>query len=291
MIKENDRVKIIGSQYYGLNRFGVFITKDDFTLTNVYSSEVSVSEDGVLYIFEDESNPNIIIYTPASSVKVDYSNIYNKPEAPFEGLNAVAFGTSLTYRAQTAYGYLQFLPALSGMTIENQGVGSSTILGDGGNTDMLAKIKAYSSYSDKNVCMIEGFVNDWYLSKTLGEWNDTGETTVCGCVRSAFNYILSQNADITLFLILDPYGRNYNNVDCSSTAQNASNLTQYEYYEKIAKVAESLGIPVIKEYAESQISENTPQYLSDNIHPNALGAKQSANFIWSRMKTFIPNAN
>ena len=223
-----------------------------------------------------------------SSYKI-VSNAKEKKETQYDGMEGVAFGTSLTYRALTANGYLQYLPNLSGITFDNQGIGSSTILGDGGNLDMLSAIKSYSSYSGKDVCLLEGFVNDWYQNKTLGTWKDTGETTVCGCVRSALNYMLSQNADMTVFLILDPYGRNYNSVDCSSTAQNSSNITQKEFYDEIAKVAESLGIPVVKEYAESQISENTPQYLTDNIHPSALGAEQSANCIWTKMKQFMPN--
>ena len=70
---------------------------------------------------------------------------------------------------------------------------------------------------------------------------------------------------------------------------NEDNLTQYEYYEELVKVAESLGIPVIKQYAESQISENTPQFLADYIHLNELGAKQSANFIYSKMKKYFQN--
>ena len=101
--------------------------------------------------------------------------------------------------------------------------------------------------------------------------------------------MLSQNANMTVFLILDHMGRDYNSVNCSSTATR-NGLTQFEYYSEIEKVANSMGIPVIREYAESQICENTPQYLYDNIHCNALGAKQSANFIWSRMKTYFPNA-
>ena len=137
--------------------------------------------------------------------------------------------------------------------------------------------------------MLEGFVNDWYNGKTLGTYTDTAETTVCGCVRSALNHMLSQNANLTIFLILDPYGRNYGNVDCSSSSVRYGK-TQYEYYSEISKVAESLGIPVIKEYSESQMSENTPQYYIDNIHPNALGARQTANLIWSRMRWSMPNA-
>jgi hypothetical protein len=66
-------------------------------------------------------------------------------------------------------------------------------------------------------------------------------------------------------------------------------VTQKEYYDEIAKVGESLGIPVIKQYAISQISENTPQYIADNIHPTQLGAKQSAYAIWSQMRQYFPN--
>ena len=207
-----------------------------------------------------------------------------KVESNFYGLTGVAFGTSLTYRSQSTGGFLNYLPQLSGITFDNQGVSSSYILGS-----MLTAIKNYTGYSGKRVALLEGFVNDWGNNKTLGTWKDMGETTVCGCVRSAINYMLSQNANLTVFLILDPYGRSYGGSNCSSTAENGSNLTQFEYYEEIAKVAESLGIPVIKMYAESQISENTPQYVLDNIHPNELGAKQSAYLIWSKMKQYYPN--
>ena len=277
---------------------------------STYVDEYTIEADSVVMMSDAEKWNIINLDTQVSSLDTQVSSLdtqVSSLDTQVSGLSAqvdsietslngydqktaVAFGTSLTYRAQTTGGYLQYLPGLSGMTFDNQGIGSATILGDGGNLDILARIKAYSGYSEKNVCLLEGFVNDWYQNKTLGTWKDTAETTVCGCVRSALNYILSQNANLTVFLILDPYGRNYNNVNCSSSAVNGSGLTQFEYYEEIAKVAESLGIPVIKEYAESQISENTPQYFLDNIHPNAIGAQQSANYIWSKMKNYKPNA-
>lgn len=209
----------------------------------------------------------------------------------YDGLNGVAFGTSLTYRAQTTGGYLQYLPALSGIQFDNQGIGGATILQYESLGNILAAIKSYTSYANKDICIIEGFVNDWVQNHDkLGEWTDNDETTVCGCVRSAITYILTQNPDITLFLVLDHYGKyseGYGN--CSSTVKNQSDITQYEYYEEIAKVAESLGIHVVKEYAESGISELTPQYILDNIHPTALGAEQSANIIWRAISQWIPN--
>ena len=205
----------------------------------------------------------------------------------FNGLSGVAFGTSLTYRSQSTGGYLNYLPNLSKISFDNQGIGNATILATAQypNLDILANIKSYSNYSAKDVCILEGFVNDFFQNHDkLGVYTDSGETTVCGCVRSAINHILTENPNITLFLVLDHYGTGVN----SSTAKNASNQTQYQFYEEIAKVAESMGVPVIKEYAVSGMNETTAQYFIDNIHPTLLGAKQSAYTIWSKMNEFYP---
>lgn len=260
---------------------------DKYTLeTNATTQDFTAPSDGFLQTFWYSDDNNTVIVYPKNSIDVDWSQLINIPDtaSAFNGLSAVAFGTSLTYRALTTYGYLQYLPDLCGMSFDNQGIGSSTILGN-----MLTAIKNYTGYAGKRVAILEGFVNDWYTNKDLGTYEDTGETTVCGCVRSAINYMLSQNANLTIFLVLDPYGRNYGGVNCATTATNGAGLTQKEYYDEIAKVAESLGIPVIKEYVISQISENTPQYIVDNIHPTALGAKQSAYVIWSQMRQHFPN--
>ena len=270
---------------------------NDGAMTNIGTIIASpfiytANADGVLAVYYLAAEDGDAVYKPKNQIKIEAKNIVGLSDGTqFNGLSGVAFGTSLTYRKVSGNGYLTFLEPLSGITFDNQGIGSSTILGNGGSLDMLAAIKAYTSYSDKSVCVLEGFVNDWYQNNALGEWQDTEETTVCGCVRSALNYILSQNANITMFLILDHYGRNYNTLDCSTSAKNGSGLTQYEYYSEIAKIANSLGIPVIKEYEVSQISENTPQYLADNIHCNVLGARQSGTAIWNCMKLYPMNAS
>ena len=211
-------------------------------------------------------------------------------ENEYYGLYGVAFGTSLTYRSQSTGGYLQFLPTFSGITFDNQGVGSSMIYYSSGDQNMLEKIKAYDSYSGKKVVVVEGFVNDWYNNRHLGDYTDTEENSVCGCVRSALNYIRSQSAIATIYLILDHYGRNYNGVNMGSLAKNTENKTQYEFYEEIAKVAESMGVRVIKLYAVSEIIEYTQQYYLDYIHLNdGLGAKQEAQVIWNAMRQYSPN--
>lgn len=257
-------------------------------------AEYTVTLSGIASIFCREGTRYLI--KPANSSKIYYQDVVglaiDTQYAQFSGMQGVCFGTSLTYRASTTSGFLTHLAEMSGMTLDNRGIGSATILhrDDYPNLDILAAVKNYTNYSSKQVCTLEGFVNDWgYNADKLGTWKDTTETTVCGCVRSALNYIKSQNPDILIFLILDHYGRNYGGVDSSSTATNSQGLTQYEFWEEISKVAESLSVPVIKEYALSGICETAPQYLLDNIHCNELGSIQSANCIWSVMRQFFPN--
>lgn len=282
-LKANDKL-LIGKSITGVPVKGRSLLADG-TYASISNAEYTASADCIVCIFDNTSVLGKFTVLPSNSIKIASNDIIGDISgSAFSGLDGVAFGTSLTYRAISSYGYLTKLSDLSGITFDNQGIGSSYILGD-----MLTAIKNYSGYSDKRVCLLEGFVNDWHGNKALGTYTDTDETTVCGCVRSAINYMLSQNANMTVFLILDHYGRNNSGIDCSTSATNGAGKTQFEYYEEIAKVAESMGIPVIKEYAVSQISENTPQYLADNIHLNALGAVQSAYAIWSQIKQYYPN--
>ena len=196
----------------------------------------------------------------------------------------------MTYRSQTSGGYLQYLPSLSGIEFDNQGIGSSFIYYSSGDQNMLEAIKAYDDYSDKDVVIVEGFVNDWYWARTLGTWKDNTETSVCGCVRSALNYIRTQNANATVFLVLDHYGREVTGVDMSASAVNSAGLMQFEFYEEVAKVAESTGVKVIKLYEVSGINEYAPQYFIDEIHlNNTIGAELEANAIWSEMRRYYPN--
>ena len=183
---------------------------------------------------------------------------------------------------------MKYLPLYSGMIMDNQGVNSGMILENASYPDacILDKIEAYTGYSDKDVCILEGFVNDWLTNAGfLGTWKDTGTDTVCGCVRNAIEYIFSQKEDITLFVIIDHYGK----TTCSTLSENSANKTQYEFYNEIIKLCNSMGVHVIKQNEESEINENTPSYLYDNIHLTDLGAKQSAQTIWSCMKKYNLN--
>lgn len=276
----------------GISYYGSYISSDNTIRQRINSIPFTVPKDGIVCIFELPDTLQTARYIPVNRFQLYASDIIGgENENSYYGLNGVAFGTSLTYRSQSTGGYLNYLPTLSSMSWDNQGVGSGTIKKVGASNGLiLDAIKNYTGYANKRVALIEGFVNDWgYNPDTLGNYTDTSEATVCGCVRVAINHILAQNPNITVFLVLDHYGRNYNGTDNSSSSKNSSNLTQYQYWNEIAKVAESLGVPVIPLYKISGISENTPQYLMDNIHPTTLGAMQTAYAIWECMKQYFPN--
>lgn len=247
------------------------------TPTFTYTTE----HDCIIFVFVNLTEPFDTLIKTQESISVFSENVIGL-ENEYENKTCVAFGTSLTYRD---IGYRLNLESISGMNIINEGISSGTII-----DNILPAIKNYDGYANTRICLLEGFVNDWYTSKPLGNWNDISETTVCGCVRSAINYILTQNNNIKIFLILDHYGKSYSGSDCSTTAK-INNITQFEYYNEIAKVAQSLGVKVIPEYELSGISELMPQYLADNIHLNALGGIQSANTIWNVIKNTPLNAS
>jgi len=279
---QTDYIRVMLNQYYytpTTNVFVLWFDKDKALLGNSNFTNGKVFNTSATYA------KFIFLTANINDFYVKCDNIYkiSSDVSKYTNMTGVAFGTSLTYRSQSTGGYLNYLPNLTGMVWDNQGIGNATILvtSDFPTLDILAQVKSYTGYSSKDVCILEGFVNDFFRNHDkLGEYTDTAETTVCGCVRSALNYILGQNPDITVFLVLDHYGTGVN----ASTAKNSSNMTQYEYYSKIAKVAESMGVPVIEGYKVSGMNEYTPDYFIDNIHPTATGAEQFANTIFAKME-------
>ena len=166
-----------------LNFKGGYLAFDGSSRVKITDGSFTCPKDGIVCIFYDASLASGTRYIPARRLnlhKTDIDDLDIVSNNPYDGMNAVAFGTSLTYRSQTTGGYLQYLPTLSGMTFDNQGIGSSKIKGN-----LLTAIKNYENWANKNVCILEGFVNDFYYEgNALGTWKDNTEATVCGCVRN-----------------------------------------------------------------------------------------------------------
>lgn len=239
----------------------------------------SVQEDLYRTVYIDDSK--------FTKIDLRLDNLESHLISAYRGLSCVAFGTSLTYRDT---GYRPYLAEMLGMTIDNQGAGSSYWQWwQQNSSNILYNVQNYNNYADKDVCIIEGCVNDWGNSRVLGTYNDTSTDTVCGCLYNMISYIYTQKPSIQIIVILDHFGRDYGGSgNCSSSAKNNNNQTQYDYYEEIAKTCEFYGISCIKEYALSSIGIFGQQYLADQIHLNDLGAKQSANTIASAMANIKP---
>ena len=267
-------------------------TDSNDTLINNYNTvginSVNIPKDAkyiYLSFFGDTYNSEYTIKATSYVTSTEFESLGLKNN--YKGLTAVAFGTSLTYRAQTTGGYLQYLPEISGMTIDNQGVGSSKIYGNA-ETSILNKVLNYSNYEDKDVVIIEGFVNDWYNNSPLGDIYDTDESTVCGCLYKAIKHILTLKDSMSVVVVLDHFGINNGGVDMSpSLTKNVGK--QFDYYEKLADVCALYGIPCIKEYKSGRFNQMTSRYYLDYIHLNPIGAKQSANVIWSELKNIDPS--
>lgn len=261
-----------------------YLSRTERPTTSGYLAPSGANYGRFIFAIADLSSFYIKEYGTEYPKVINGADVYN--ETQYQYKVGVAFGTSLTERGKPGFsgGYTRYLQAIGNMGIENQGNSSGTILADGTHPDILNTIKTYGNYADKDFVLIEGFTNDWYYNgASLGNYLDDTETTVCGCVRSALTHIMGNAPNATVIFILDNYGRNFDGVDGSSTAVR-NGLTQYQFYETLSKVAESLSVPVIKLYAISGVNEYTPDYLLDNIHPTLKGAEQVANSIWSVMK-------
>lgn len=208
----------------------------------------------------------------------------------FDHKKCVIFGTSITYRGLTAGGasYVGAFNAMSKMIIDNQGLGTGMLYPAGGRPDIYNAIINYQSYSDKDVCIIEGFPNDFGYQSAVGNITDEVTTSICGRLRLAIKHILTQKPTIRVFIVLDHYGRNYGGVDSSSTAV-INGRTQYEFYSILEECANSIGIPVIPIYKIGGISEATPDYLADNIHLSASGGIKFATAMWNAMCALAEN--
>lgn len=257
---------------------------DNITYTNMRIVAPDNAAFVAFNLFGRNAQGNVVIgETIFQRYDAEINDIYNNIQ-PYSGKNCVAFGTSLTYRDS---GYRPYLAKLLNMTIDNQGVGSAFWRTWGDDpSNILYNVQQYNGYADKNVCIIEGCVNDWIAGRTLGTYTDTGTDTVCGCLYNMITHVYSQNPNIQIVVILDHYGRLFNGNDTSSAAVNSAGKTQRDYYDECAKVCEFYGIACVKEYAISSIGIFGTQYLYDNIHLNDLGGQQSAMVIAKAMAQY-----
>ena len=245
--------------------------------------------------------------------KMPYSSIYydSYPEEFLKQTNHwknkkwIAFGTSITdttyvnkETGEVTGKYVPYLVNMSEMTVENYGIAGGTLGRNGvwgGSGNILDKI-LNTDVSNADLITIEGFVNDFAAGITIGNINDTENTTFYGSLYQAVNYC-QKNSKAVVVLIGDTTGRKYTftgsvnhgvTVDYTYNSYK-DNLGTYQssYNEAMKKFAEHCGCFFI-DGVKSEINCNHPEYLIDHLHHTELGGKQFAKTIWSELKNIYP---
>lgn len=251
-------------------------------------------------------------YFNLAEMQNEIDTIKESVENVWEGKKWVAFGTSITDNySQNSYitqgdhagehtgkyvPYLLDMSKLSESLFVNRGIAGGSI-----NGHILYYIRYYTGdEADADLITIEGAVNDFARSIPLGNVGDTvpytdsllpdstAEGTFAGACYQAFTTALSNAPNAVVVLFTETTGKDHTGYgNYSQTRKNDLDLTQWDYIDMTIKVAEFVGLPVIKCGQDSMINAQNPQYIADHIHHTYLGGYQYARTIWSKLK-FIP---
>ena len=252
------------------------------------------------YVSQIAENTNDIADIQAQISSIDIINHW-------QGKKWIAFGTSITDTNNTlAPGgtptgkYVPYLEEMGGFDTDefaNRGIAGGCI-----NGHILYYIRQYlgdhTTYDDykADLITIEGSVNDEAGAIPLGNVGDTvpytnvllddssESGTFAGACFCAFSEAIEYAPDAVIVFLTDSTGKQYGQSDFSYTHTNSLGLRQIDYIEMACKVAEYVGIPVIRCGQDSMINCNNPNYIVDQIHHTELGGYQYAKTIWAKLK-------
>lgn len=189
-------------------------------------------------------------------------------------------GDSLTeHNERTKLNYHDYISNLTGIKIVNLGK-SGTGYKSGGN-EYAFRTRVSSIPLDASVVTIFGSVND--MADTLGEPTDTGTTTVCGCINTTIDAIVTRIPTVSLGIVAPTPTDDYP----PSVANNAMEL----YTAALKEICDLRSIPFLDLYHCSNLrpwtSEGRAACFSkddgNGTHPNEYGHK----LIASRFKGFL----
>lgn len=217
----------------------------------------------------------------------------------WSGKIASFLGDSITYGANTAKIYHQYLKELVGFSVcNNYGVDGSSITNH--SNGICTRYNSVASNSD--IIFIFGGTNDFYYNKPLGEWYTlSGTTRTLNNNMSTFRGALAVICDglITKFptkqiVLMTPIHRFTFGSQQTDLQANANGLYLDDYVECVKEAGKIFGIPVIDLNGESGLypmnTENANAYFhtSDKLHPNADGHLKMARTIQGKLRTILP---
>lgn len=259
-------------------RFSVYMspfTQDTFTFENVKIVKGTSAE-------------------AINNIKLFKTEMFSK----LNGKKWVVIGDSITEVNNRAdLHYHDYIKSKNNMSVVNMGVGGT------GYINRQAEDKAFYQRAldiptDADIITVFGGVNDClFATADIGEPNDNGTTTWCGCV----NQLITNIRSLYLFAplgIISPLPCNW--ADTGNESQYDAQLPSDEtcrmslFVEKLKKICELRGVPFLDLFHSSNMlpenSSFSAKYFScgdsrngDGLHPNSEGQK----LFTSKIENFI----
>ena len=270
---------------------GTFIERTQYTTPGIYAIP-----QGTYFRVTISQNPEV---PGTADIKTDALNVFVvKQDSQNPVRKWVAIGDSLTEVNQTATSrYCDYITQNLNLTLVNMGVGG-TGYKNGGSNENTFYARALTVPTDADVYTFFGSGNDGASTlnnAAIGDPDDTGTTTICGCMNTAFDNIYSVNPGAiigvitpTPWAIWPPYGEE----NPSATIPRDNPAWMSDYADAMVAVCKRRGIPCLDLYHCSAMRpwDSTFQTLfyskdgNNGVHPDENGHKY---FITPHIQEFV----
>lgn len=199
---------------------------------------------------------------------------------PLTQLKWTAVGDSWTEENNTATNnYVKLVENALNVDVTNMGVsGTGFKRGEGNSNAYYQRISSVPIDTDIVTIMASG--NDLSQGYTMGTATDTGTTTICGCINTTIDNLLTRFTGIRVGII--SVGAWQNNTPEDTTSFST-------YTEKLKEICALRGIPFLDLFHQSNLHPNNStfrtNFMPDGVHPNDNGYKLFSNRIIEFIKS------
>lgn len=218
------------------------------------------------------------------------SDTASKIDSIFSGKKLTTYGDSITENG----GWQSYLKDYFGFTIENKGIGGTTVSDNGNENSFCKQNRIDTISSDSDVVIIMGGTNDCRQSIEIGDltYSDGFDTTKFkGGLATTIRMVQNRCPNALIFVASLCGGRgNTAGENLDTPVYNSKNLTSYDYAKATKDVAEFFNIQYIPIFEECGINcWNRATYIADTVHPNDFGKKQLAKIFIKYLASYLIN--
>lgn len=281
------KIKITGASNY-LNGIVLFFDKNK----TVFSCPLQAADDSTSTVYENQllKIPKGVVYIivggqgsvqPSASYEDGY--ILNSSQKIWEGKKWVCVGDSLTENnIRTTMHYHDYISQETGISVVNMGLSGSGYAALAGESKAFYQ-RVANVPTDANAVTIFGSGNDRSSGLSIGDPTDTGTSTICGCINTTIDNLVSIFPDVPLGIVAPTPWE-------SNPPSDPTNWMS-RYTAALKTICEYRSIPFLDLYHCSNLRPWTAEgrvacYTKDEgsgVHPDETGHK----LIASRFKVFV----